>query len=393
MGRWNRFSGCLAHSTPLILNNESIRLKIIVSAKGSAIQESPVVEAAASEADLSWDEVRPRLVQMMRPNNWVNVFYILGEYLMLAVALWASGWLWFAWAGDELPTSAFVSVAVLMVVVIGALQHRLSGMGHEASHFALFRNRLANDLASDWLLMFPVAAITRQFRLSHADHHRFVNDPERDPDAVRLRNKVAGAFPMPKPGFWRRYVWGNVWPLPLWAYIMRQAANANFAGAGRSDLGPYPLWAARVMRTIYWLILATIVTQFALWPVLLVFWIAPLLTSFPFFMQLREIAHHSNAPGNGHLTNTRVFEVGRLLRFSVFPYGQNFHLTHHIFATLPHYRATKAHQLLLRYRPYRDHAVVCRGFFFRRGEGPSVLDVLSRTPILEGLPGPHIARP
>jgi fatty acid desaturase len=97
-------------------------------------------------------------------------------------------------------------------------------------------------------------------------------------------------------------------------------------------------------------------------------------------MQLREIAHHSNAPDDGDLTNARVFEVNSLLNCCVFPYGQAFHLTHHLCAMVPHYRLAEAHALLARYRPYREQVVVCRGYFFRRvgTDGPSVLDLLAR---------------
>ena len=65
-------------------------------------------------------------------------------------------------------------------------QHRLSGLGHEGSHYALFRNRLANELASDLLCMFPLMAMTQRFRVTHLAHHQYLNDPERDPDNARL---------------------------------------------------------------------------------------------------------------------------------------------------------------------------------------------------------------
>ena len=73
-------------------------------------------------------------------------------------------------------------------------------------------------------------------------------------------------------------------------------------------------------------------------------WAAPLVTSFSFFMILRQLVQHGNA-GRGWLTNTRVFLVQRLLRFSIFPIGQHYHLPHHLFATVPHYRLP-AHELL-----------------------------------------------
>src|SRR4051812_19385828 len=39
----------------------------------------------------------------------------------------------------------------LAVVLIGAIQHRLAALGHEAAHWSLFRNRFWNDLVGDLL--------------------------------------------------------------------------------------------------------------------------------------------------------------------------------------------------------------------------------------------------
>ena len=47
-------------------------------------------------------------------------------------------------------------------MLIAALQNRLSGLGHEACHYALFKNRLANELVSDLLCMFPLMAMTQR---------------------------------------------------------------------------------------------------------------------------------------------------------------------------------------------------------------------------------------
>ncbi len=128
------------------------------------------------------------------------------------------------------------------------------------------------------------------------------------------------------------------------------------------------------------------------WPIFWIFWVVPLLTVYPFLMQLREVAHHSNAPDDGDLTNSRVFRVNPILGAMVFPYGQAFHLTHHLFAAVPHYRIDRAHAILERYPPYREQVITCQGYFFRRNgtEGPSVLDLLSGPPPAASAP-PSVA--
>ncbi len=108
------------------------------------------------------------------------------------------------------------------------------------------------------------------------------------------------------------------------------------------------------------------------------FWLVPIFTSFSFCMILRQIVQHGNG-GRGWLTNTRVFLIRPLIRFSVFPIGQDYHLPHHLFATIPHYQLRKLHELLLEYPEYREQAVVVEGYFLpphTPQTRPTVLDVL-----------------
>jgi fatty acid desaturase len=110
----------------------------------------------------------------------------------------------------------------------------------------------------------------------------------------------------------------------------------------------------------------------------LLLWLVPLFTSFAFFMFLRQTVQHGNGD-RGWLTNTRVFFVNRFINFAVFPMGQEYHLPHHLYATVPHYRLRALHEMLLAYPEYRDQAVEVHGYFLppqRPPAHPTVLDVL-----------------
>ncbi|VTR98907.1 fatty acid desaturase family protein [Tuwongella immobilis] len=337
--------------------------------------------ANASAKDADWGRIYPRLKVLMRTDNWTNIGYLALDVSLIAGLLTLGGWSWFAWRGGELGTLAFLAIALPVIALMGGMQHRLSGMAHEASHFSMFRNKFANDLVSDLLLMFPMLSLTQQFRRTHLDHHRFLNDAERDPDAVRLGNKRDGAFPMSKPRFWARYVWGCLWMPQLLRYVLQQGYNAGPMASSEKPLrNPYSLRTALVMLAVYWAVVMTSLWWFQLGPVFLLFWILPLVTSYSFFMQLREIAHHSNAPADGEMQASRIFKLHPLASAMIFPYGQDYHQTHHMFGILPHYHAAKAHAILMGYPPYRDGVVICQGYFFRRWgtTGPTVLDVLSQ---------------
>lgn len=330
--------------------------------------------------DLSWDEVHHALIPLMKVDNRASVPEIVREYVGLGVVLGVAAALQGGFSSGSVGILAYVAGAAGLVGLVAVFQHRLSGLAHEASHGTLFRNRLANELVSDVFLMFPLVAMTQKYREAHLGHHQFVNDPERDPDLIRLNAAEPVVFPMAKGAFWRRYVWKALWPPSILKYLFGRAKAANLSGGGSLTLRTvYRAKVARCLRGTYWLAVLTAVHALQAWPVLLIFWVVPLLTVYPFLMQLREVAHHSNAPDDGDLTNSRVFEVNPVLGFSVFPYGQAFHLTHHLFAKIPHRRMRQAHAILMRNREYRDRVVVCRGYFWRKWgtRGPSVLDVVS----------------
>lgn len=337
--------------------------------------------------DLTWTEAREAIRPLLRTDNRTNIRYLVREYALLALALMGCILAHRAWVAGRIDLAAFAPIAFLGVLLIGAIQHRLSGLAHDAAHGTLFRNRLANELASDLFLMFPIVAFTQKYRMAHLGHHRYVNDPARDPDWIRLDAYEPMAFPMDRARFLRRYVLRALWPPTILRYLFGRAvaANTNGGGAGGGSAtirAVYRFRVARCLRGTYWLTLLTTVHALDAWVYLGLFWIVPLLTAYPFLMLLREIAHHANAPDAGDLTNSRIFRVHPILEFAVFPYGQAFHLTHHLVAMVPHYRIREADAILRHYPPYRDQVVVCRGYFVRRSEGahrgPSVLDIFAR---------------
>ena len=395
-------------------------------------------------------DFKERLQSLRRTDNTWNLLYLLRIYLYFAVviggAIWfdryraAMGWSWL-WDAP---------VGLLTILLVGAGQHQLSGLAHEAVHHILFRNRWFNDLASDLLCMFPLYSSTHHYRLQHLAHHQFVNDPQRDPDVSQL--KTSGHwldFPVGKGAFLRTLV-QQLW-LPNLIRFIRIRAAYNAAG---TDKNPYlrkdwkpskmavgvgvlylllqiavltaltwygdPLWlavvpaslwaaiaafylvlpkskyhqsrvhpvvparVATVLRTSYltavfaalaWITWATGVWAAAYY---FFFWVVPIFTSFAFFMILRQLVQHGNG-GRGWLTNTRVFLIRPFIRFSVFPIGQDYHLPHHLFATVPHYRLRQLHELLLEYPEYSEQAVVVEGYFLpphTPQTRPTVLDVL-----------------
>jgi fatty acid desaturase len=175
-------------------------------------------------------ELKRALQELRRTDNVTNWLYIARAYLVgaLAIALavafhehtTAAGWHWL-WSAP---------VFLLSILVVGATQHQLAGAGHEATHYVLFRNRVLNDTAADWLCMFPLLTATHVFRQFHLGHHQFINDPKRDPDFAQLND--AGqwlGFPVSK----RRFLLAllrQATLVPLVRYVLVRA-KTNSLGA------------------------------------------------------------------------------------------------------------------------------------------------------------------
>jgi fatty acid desaturase len=409
-----------------------------------------VLHAPAPIASLADPRVKDKLQELRRTDNVTNLIYLARTYLFLALVIGGTLGFYYLDAANDWDWWWAVPVTLIAIVLIGAGQHQLSSLAHEASHHILLRNRLCNDLASDWLCMFPLYSSTQHYRLQHIAHHQFVNDPDRDPDVSQLQTSGHWLqFPVERGVFLRTLV-AQLWPPNLIRYMRIRAAYNAIA----TDKNPYlkkgfkpnkttvrigiayMLVLAAVLASLVWVadplllalvpagIWAAAMTFFALIPasmfhqsrvhpvipmrpmslmrityVTLVFcgiawlsllvtpwaaafylllWVVPIFTSFSFFMILRQLVQHGNGD-RGWLTNTRVFFVNRLISFAVFPMGQDYHLPHHVFASVPHYRLAELHTFLLQCAEYRDQAIEVEGYFLpyeRPPTKPTVLDVL-----------------
>ena len=93
-------------------------------------------------------------------------------------------------------------------------------------------------------------------------------------------------------------------------------------------------------------------------------------------MILREWVQHGNAD-RGRYTNSRVFLVDPISRYAVFPLGMDYHLPHHLFVGVPHYKLKRLHELLLGNPEYAEKCRVVEGWTGEgREHGPSIVDVL-----------------
>jgi fatty acid desaturase len=401
-------------------------------------------------ASLADPEFKRRLQELRQTDNYRNWYYLIRTYLGIILVIAAAIWCYHETRGLGLSLLWNVPVVVIAVVIMGALQHNLASLAHEAVHHTLFKNRILNDMVSEWLCSFPMFSSTFHYGLHHLAHHQFVNDPIRDPDISQLQKSGHRlTFPIIRDEFvdvLLRQMWvpnlvryslaraeydslGTVhnpyiradWQftkLParltaafLVTLVAALAALVMYGNAVLLALVPLAMWAAFMivlwslpersfyqskirpivsMRTLAimrmtFFALAFSAIAWATWATgdwwaayLVVLWVVPLVTTFPLYMVLRQLVQHGNGD-RGWLTNTRVFLCHPFINFAVFPLGQDYHLPHHMFSTIPHFRLKELHELMLGVPEYREEATVVEGYFrpkTRPPTRPTVVDVL-----------------
>lgn len=204
---------------------------------------------------------------------------------------------------------------------------------HETVHYTAFRSRWINravSLACGWLLVLP----PRFFRAFHLEHHRYTQDPERDPELVDAPLHT-----------WRQYLW-RVSGAQYWTRQLR--VLVRFA-AGRVTEPWIPRGERREVVREARVFLASYVAVGALSAVagsavLLWFWIVPLLLGQP-MLRLYLIAEHTGCPTSPDmLENSRTVHTNALVRFLA--WNMPYHAEHHAYASIPFHALPRAHAAL-----------------------------------------------
>ncbi|MCB1236475.1 MAG: fatty acid desaturase [Verrucomicrobiae bacterium] len=169
--------------------------------------------------------------ELRTADNWRNWFCIAREYLVIAAAIGAAVWFFENRAAWGLGWGWNLPAAALAILLVGIGQHRLVMLGHEASHWVLFKNRLLNEVAANWCCFFPMWGRSYNYRVQHFAHHQHVNDPEKDPVVIDMTvcgNKFRHPMPLVE------FIWECLVKLPLWVpgLIRYAIARARYATLG-----------------------------------------------------------------------------------------------------------------------------------------------------------------
>jgi len=245
---------------------------------------------------------------------------------------------------------------LLSIVVVGIQQHALFILAHEAAHYRLFRARALNDAVGRAIGMAGAISMCT-YRVIHRLHHNNLYTEE-DPDTA-----IHGGYPRGTAYLWKKLaqdlVGFNAWK--TFAYFFgAPALNDQTQRAARplDDTSPQLRRSARIDRwfVVAFQLLAPLACfAFGGWRGLAqyaAFWLVPMLTVLQPILRLRAICEHgATTDFSSPLTAARSNRTGGgvlnvLGRAFLFPHHVNYHLEHHLYPAVPHYRLPRLHRLL-----------------------------------------------
>lgn len=220
----------------------------------------------------------------------------------------------------------------LAMLPLGITLAFLFTLQHECTHQTPFRAPWLNEVVGHACALILIQPFG-WFRAFHMAHHRFTNDPDRDPE---LQGDA-------KPDTWPAFIW-HLSSLGYWAAKARTLwANAR-GDLDASYVSPRAVprlkTESRVLIGVY--ILALLFT-FLVSPILIWVWLAPLALGFP-VLRLYLLAEHGRCPQVANMfLNSRTTLTNNIVNFLA--WNMPYHAEHHAFPTVPFHKLPDVHTL------------------------------------------------
>jgi len=245
------------------------------------------------------------------------------SHLALLVVTGALIW---AMRGSLLIWPAMLLHGVVLVFLFAPL--------HECIHRTAFKRRAFNEafgFVAGLLLLLP----QEYFRAFHFAHHRFTQDPARDPELAS-----------PKPRSFRQWLW-QASGLPYWIAEIRAVIGHAL---GRMPETFYSndrqhdavILEARIVLAVYAAI--AVVSFWARSDAALIYWVVPALLGQP-ALRLYLMAEHTLCPlTDDMLENTRTTYTNGFVRFLA--WNMPYHAEHHAFPAVPFHRLPEVNRTI-----------------------------------------------
>ena len=274
--------------------------------------------------------------RLRRRSPWRASSAVLHDFAVLALAIALGLYYW--------PNPL---VLFLCILVIGTRQHALFVISHDAAHYLLYENRLLNEIVGRACAMLQGLSMCT-YRVIHRLHHNNLYGAL-DPDTA-----LHGGYPRGKRYLIRKLL-RDMSGLTAWktyAYFLGGApalnTATNVALRPLDDTSPKLRADALHDRNAVIAFHVMALVLFAASGYLLqylVLWVLPLVTVVQAVLRLRAIAEHgATTDFSSPLTAARTNVAPAWLEWLIFPHQVNYHIEHHLYASVPHYNLPALHR-------------------------------------------------
>lgn len=279
---------------------------------------------------------RELVLELTRRSPWRATAAVVHDFAVLAFAVFLGLYFW--------PNPI---VLLLSIFLIGTRQHALFVIAHDAAHYLLYETRWLNDAVGRACAMVQGLSMCT-YRVIHRLHHNNLYG-ELDPDTA-----LHGGYPR---GRWylMRKLLKDLSGLTAWktyAYFLGGAPALNTAtNVAMRPLDDTSEKLRREARHDRNAVIAFHLAALALFAwsgylvQYLVLWILPLVTVVQAILRLRAIAEHgATTDFSSPLTAARTNVLPAWLEWLIFPHRVNYHIEHHLYASVPHYNLPRLHR-------------------------------------------------
>lgn len=243
---------------------------------------------------------------------------------------------------------------LMALIILANRQLGLAILMHDAAHGTLFKTPVLNTFVGKWLCAAPVLADLDRYRTYHLEHHRTAGTPQ-DPD----RSNYEG-YPVTQKSFLRKILrdMTGVTGHKIFIIVIKMNAGLvkyqlSYDKTKKTTKPPLTAQMKGLIQGLY----PTIIFHslaFALFYALgrveiyLAWWLA-WMSFYQLFSRIRNAAEHGAVKDintDNPLLNTRTTYANIFERLTVAPHFVNYHLEHHILATVPPHNLKRFHLLL-----------------------------------------------
>jgi fatty acid desaturase len=273
---------------------------------------------------------------------WRTALAVAGDWALIALSI----------AASEASGSWWLYLPA--VLVIAGRQHALAALLHDFAHYRFMSGKKFSDWVGDLFLAWPLLATLEGYRRNHLGHHRYLNT-DQDPDWVVKVGSREFTFPQEM-----RFA-----VLNLLGYLVGVSTVRDFRKALariKADERSTPGYVA--LRLGFYAAVVAVLTLTGSWTGFLLYWVVPYATFFFMFMYIRSVAEHFGPTMDyGHdLTATRTVIPFPWERLFFAPHHMNYHIEHHLYPSVPHYRLPELSRALMSNPDFAATAHVTRGY-------------------------------